>query len=302
MIFETAGVTLPVWLPILWGVLVGLVFSTVGAAGGILASVGLISVMGVLDPNLVKPMAQTLTLVTPLVAVPGYYRQRRVVVSLAVILGAGGILGAIIGSTLSVTYLADLKTFRPVFGVLVLAIALQIIWRLFRYSRNSGTRAERAAAAFEGLVHDGGAPSAIGVKHLRYLFRCISFEFGGERFSYQPWVPFLTGAGIAVVSSALGVGGGFLLVPFMTMLLGLPMFIVAGTAALAIAVSSVTSIANYMRLGIELDIPLLLLLLAGTIVGAWVGPRLSRYLQERWLQGILGLVLLLIGLRYLRVF
>ena len=60
--------------------------------------------------------------------------------------------------------------------------------------------------------------------------------------------------------------------------------------------------ANYMRLGIELDIPLLLLLLAGTIAGASTGPRLSRYLHERWLQGILCLVLLLIGLRYLGVF
>ena len=111
-----------------------------------------------------------------------------------------------------------------------------------------------------------------------------------------------TGAGIAIISSALGVGGGFLLVPFMSILLGLPMFIVAGTAALAIAVSSVTSIANYMRLGIELDIPLLLLLLAGTVIGAWIGPRLSEHLHERWLQWILGLVLLLIGIRYLGVY
>jgi uncharacterized membrane protein YfcA len=302
MIFETVGITLPIWLPLLWGVLVGLVFSTVGAAGGILASVGLISVMGIQDPNLIKPMAQALTLATPLIAVPGYYRQCRVVVSLAVILGAGGILGAIIGSTLSVTYLADLEIFRPVFGVLVLGIALQILWQLLRYSQHSDTHSGRAATAFEGLVHDGGSPCVIGVKHLQYSVRRILFEFGGESFGYRPWIPFLTGTCIAVVSSALGVGGGFLLVPFMTMLLGLPMFIVAGTAALAIAVSSVTSIANYMRLGIELDIPLLLLLLVGTVAGAWIGPRLSRHLHERWLQGILGLVLLLIGLRYLHVF
>ncbi|HYQ70810.1 MAG TPA: sulfite exporter TauE/SafE family protein [Gammaproteobacteria bacterium] len=302
MVFETASITLPIWLPLLWGVLVGLVFSTVGAAGGILASVGLISVMGVQDPNLVKAMAQALTLATPLIAVSGYYRQCRVVVSLAVILGAGSILGALIGSTLSVSYLADLKIFRPVFGVLVLVIALQIIWQLLSQNRQTGTHAGRAAAAFEGLVHDGGSPCAIGVRHLQYSVRRILFEFGGEQFSYPPWLPFLAGTGIATVSSALGVGGGFLLVPFMTILLGLPMFIVAGTAALAIAVSSMTSIANYMRLGIELDIPLLLLLLAGTLAGAWTGPRLSRHLHERWLQGILCLVLLLIGLRYLGVF
>jgi uncharacterized membrane protein YfcA len=119
-------------------------------------------------------------------------------------------------------------------------------------------------------VHEGCSHCAIGVRHLQYSVRLILFEFGGEPFGYPPWVPFLAGTGIAVVSSALGVGGGFLLVLFMTKLLSLPMFIVAGTAALAIAVSSVTSVANYMQLGIELDIPLLLLL-AGTITGTWVG-------------------------------
>ena len=302
MVFEIAGITLPIWLPLLWGILVGLIFSTVGAAGGILASVGLISVMGVQDPNLVKPMAQALTLATPLVAVPGYYRQCRVVTSLAVLMGSGGILGALVGSTLSAAYLSDMNLFRLAFGGFILLIALQIAWKLFSRSRNGNTRAELAAAAFEALVREGGSPCSIGVRHLQYSLRNIDFEFGGERFSYSPWVPFFTGAGIAVISSALGVGGGFLLVPFMVILLGLPMFIVAGTAALAIAVSSVTSIANYMRLGVELDIPLLVFLLTGTLVGAWIGPVLSRYLHERWLQSILSLVLLLIGLRYLRVF
>ena len=59
----------------------GLVFSTVGAAGGVLASVGMISVFGI--QNLVKPMAQALTLVTPLIAVPLYMRQCRLIYSLA---------------------------------------------------------------------------------------------------------------------------------------------------------------------------------------------------------------------------
>ena len=93
MVFEIAAVTVPVWLLLAWGGLVGFVFSTVGAAGGILASVGLISVFGIENPNLVKPMAQAMTLVTPLVAVPLYMRQCRVVYRLALLLGAGGVLG-----------------------------------------------------------------------------------------------------------------------------------------------------------------------------------------------------------------
>jgi len=52
-------------LPFARGWLVGLMFSLVGAAGGILASFGLISVWGLTDANQVKPMAQALTLATP---------------------------------------------------------------------------------------------------------------------------------------------------------------------------------------------------------------------------------------------
>ena len=57
MNFEIADIIISPWIPLIWGVLVGFIFSTVGAAGGILASVGLISVLNVQNPNLVKPMA-----------------------------------------------------------------------------------------------------------------------------------------------------------------------------------------------------------------------------------------------------
>ena len=90
MPFDLTALWPDVWLPFVWGTLVGLVFSLVGAAGGILASFGLISVLGLTDANQVKPMAQVLTLATPLVAVPSYLRQCRVVLWLAVILASGG--------------------------------------------------------------------------------------------------------------------------------------------------------------------------------------------------------------------
>lgn len=302
MNFEVAEIVISPWVPLIWGVLVGFVFSTVGAAGGILASVGLISVLSVQNPNLVKPMAQMLTLVTPIIAVPLYYKQRRVVFSLALILGAGGIIGAITGSTLSVNLLADMSIFKPVFAVLVLLIAFQIAWQIFRGKQKSSAQADRASTNFEQLIEQDGDPCSIGVKHKKYSIHKINFTFGNEVFSFNPLLPFFTGMGIAVFSSALGVGGGFLLVPFMSIVMRLPMFIVAATSTLAIAIHSVTSIANYMRLGIELDLPLLGLLLAGTAIGSFIGPYISKFLHETWLRGILCLVLIVIGLRYLSLF
>ncbi len=302
MNFDIADIVISPWIPVAWGILVGFVFSTVGAAGGILASVGLISVLGVQNPNLIKPMAQVLTLVTPIVAVPLYFKQCRLVLSLALILGAGGVIGALIGSTLSVSHLSDMSIFKPVFAILTLLIAAQIAWHLINKNKKNSAETDRASSNFESLIEHDGNPCSIGVKHNHYSINNISFGFGNENFSFHPLLPFLTGMGIAIFSSALGVGGGFLLVPFMSIIMRLPMFIVAATSALAIAIHSVTSIANYMRLGVELDFRLLGLLLIGTILGAFAGPTISKFLHESWLRGILCGILIIIGFRYLGFF
>jgi uncharacterized membrane protein YfcA len=304
MVFEIAVVTAPVWLLLAWGGLVGLVFSTVGAAGGILASVGLISVFGIENPNLVKPMAQALTLVTPLIAVPLYMRQCRVVYRLAFLLGAGGVLGALLGSTLSHSWLSDMQLFKPVFAVLVFFIAAQLAWQIVRGTTASTllTRTMRAAEVFERQVRRGGDLCEKGVVCRRATWRRFVFRFGDEEFAFNPWMPLFTGMGIAVLSSALGVGGGFLLVPFMSIVMRLPMYVIAGTSALAIAIHSVTSITNYVRLGIELDFPMLGFLLVGVMAGSAIGPVISKFIPENGLRGFLGVVLLLIGLRYAGLF
>jgi hypothetical protein len=208
------------------------------------------------------------------------------------------VVGALIGSTLSVRYLGELRIFKPVFGLFVLLITLQLAWRLVGQKRSSESIAGRAAAAFEGRVREGEAPETLGVEQLRFSAVRFEFRFGNERFRYSPWLPFLVALGIAVIPSALGVGGGFLLVPFMSIVLGLPMTIIAGTAALAIFISSVASISNYVFLGVRLDVPLLALLLAGTVAGSYLGPRLSRYMHEAWLKAMLAAVLFLMSIRY----
>ena len=304
MYFIVADIIVPLWLLLAWGVLVGFVFSTVGAAGGILASVGLISVFGITDPNMVKPMAQALTLVTPLIAVPIYMRQCRLVYSLALLLGAGGILGALTGSTLSVSFLSDMQVFKPLFAVLVFFVAAQLAWQLLNSSAASTELAKTMSAAetFARHVKGGGESCDLGVKYRRATLRRFYFRFGDEDFSFSPWLPFITGMGIAVVSSALGVGGGFLLVPFMSIVMRLPMHVIAGTSALAIAIHSVTSIANYVRLGVTLDYPLLGILLIGVVVGSAIGPLVSKYLPENSLRAFLCIVLVVIGLRYAGLF
>lgn len=290
-------------LPLLWGVVVGTVYSTVGAAGGTLASFGLISLFGLGDPNQVKPMAQILTLITPLIAVPLYISQCRVVYLLSFLLGAGGVVGAIAGSTLSTHYLADMSHFKPAFALLTLFIAGQMGWQLFRhYQRgNPLTTVMRAAGAFERHIKKGGDSCDLGVSWRTVQWREISFCFGQESFHFTPLLPIGAGFVIALFSSTFGVGGGFLLVPFMSMVMGLPMYIIAGTAALAISIHTSVSIANYIHLGAVIDFTLLEPIAIGVVIGSLIGPWVSRLFPENGLRALLMLVLLLIALRYLGV-
>ncbi len=86
-----------------WGVVVGIIFSAIGAAGGILTSFGLITLFGVLEPNSVKPMTQLVVLAAALILVPGYLRRAALVWPLGLLLGVGGWSGL----TRAARFLAD---------------------------------------------------------------------------------------------------------------------------------------------------------------------------------------------------
>jgi len=270
-------------LLIFWGTLVGLVFSLVGAAGGILASFGLITLIGVTDPNSIKPMAQILSLATALVFIPGYIRRKATVIPLALMLSAGGVMGAIVGSTLSSHYLSDMSTFKPLFGVLTLIIAAQIIWEIYKLRNEE----KGNTSACEKGVH---SVSAIGTT--------IAFSYADKDYKVSLWTPWLAGFFIAIIASAFGVGGGFLLVPFMVTLLRMPMFIIPATAAVVIFISGSISVTNYLRMGADIDWPILSFLIVGGIIGAIIGPKLNRMMQDSWLRIFLASVLSLIGLKY----
>ncbi len=126
----------------------------------------------------------------------------------------------------------------------------------------------------------------------------LEVVLAGHVFPCRIGVVTATGAVVAFVSAALGVGGGFLLVPYLASWLGLPMFVVAGTSALAILIAAVVSVGNYLYLGVHVDWSLTLLEIAGVVIGSLLGPSLSRHMQERYLRLVLAAVLAYIGIAY----
>lgn len=271
-------------LIVAWGAFVGMVFSSIGAAGGILSSFGLITFLAVADPNSVKPMAQILTLVAALVFIPAYFKRKAWVLPLGFVLSVGGIVGAISGSTFSSLYLSDMSKFKPLFGVLALFVFLQIAWKLYSEKKNS-----------KPIVK----VSIEGVRGVTVNSKSIAFEYNKKIYNFSIYLPLFAGFVIAFISAVFGVGGGFLLVPFMASVLGMPMYIIPATAALAIFISSSISVFNYIRLGAEIDLSIMVPLAIGAAIGALVGPKINQMVKESYLQATLGLIVLIISIKYI---
>ena len=275
-------------LPILgWGVIVGAVFSTIGAAGGILTAFGLISLFGVVDPNAVKPMTQLVVLAATVTFIPGYLRRSSLVLPLGLLLGAGGVIGAYAGSTISSYYLTEMKTFRPLFGGLTIAIAAQLFWKLYRnYGGDKQTTSR--SSQFPNRKVNG----------LSVSFRGVEFSFAGRHYNVPIWSPIVAGAAIAMTAAIFGVGGGFLLVPYMASILTMPMHIIPATAAISIFISLIVSISNFMVLGAPLEYGILLPLVVGVVLGSIAGPFINKASKNSWLEFTMAVIVAGIGLKY----
>ena len=129
--------------------------------------------------------------------------------------------------------------------------------------------------------------------------KVIRFEYQGVEYSFRTAVPAVGGLLISGLASFLGVGGGFLLVPFLIALADLPIFLVAGISTMAVAISMVVSIFTYMvGKGVIVPWTLIGVELLGVWVGSMVGPRTQKYIPEVWLKRIFVVLAIYVGLRY----
>ena len=108
----------------------------------------------------------------------------------------------------------------------------------------------------------------------------------------------ITGLFSGLVSGLTGLGGGTVLVPALTAVLGMPQRRAHATS-LAIVISIATSAALLYILRDEVDWPLVLAIGIGGIAGAQGGTMLLHRAPERWLRLGFGLFLTAVGLRML---
>ncbi len=301
-----------------WAIWVGWIFSSVGAFGGVMAGVGHITIFGIGNygatfrktaPELNKLITDTIRTAnqwlggtSAAISSLNYWRMGRLVLPLGLSLGAGSVVGSFLVPWLTAGKIS-FKAYVGYFGLFVLFLGCFLLYQTLPMVRDKNKKAKEAAKAFEASVkqqREGGQVDfkEQGVKLKKFTLSKVTFTFFGVEFSFNPFVPAIGGFFIACVASFLGVGGGFLLVPFLTAAAGLPMYLAAGTSAFAVLVGMITSISTFMGSGVPVHWPLVGMELVGVVVGSMIGPRTSKYIPDIWLKRIFIVLAFYVGIRY----
>jgi uncharacterized membrane protein YfcA len=102
------------------------------------------------------------------------------------------------------------------------------------------------------------------------------------------------GSVVGLVTGLVGAGGGFLVVPALVLLGGLPMSVAVGTSLVVIAMKSFAGLGGYLT-SVTLDWPLVLGVTAAAVVGSLVGGRLAGRVPEAALRQGFGWFVLVMG-------
>jgi uncharacterized membrane protein YfcA len=110
------------------------------------------------------------------------------------------------------------------------------------------------------------------------------------------WKLIVSGATVGVLTGVLGVGGGFLIVPALVMLVGLPMRVAVGTSLVIIALNSAAGFLGHLDAA-ALDPALVLAFVPAGLVGTFAGARAAHHLNPEDLRRAFAVfVLALAGL------
>jgi uncharacterized protein len=313
------GPQINIILAFFWAIWVGWIFSTVGAFGGIMAGIGHISIYGLGNyaqgfrdtaPTLNRSVTDSIRVsnqfmvgLSALVSTFNYLKLGRLVWPVGLFLAAGSILGSWLIPTITAGRIS-FREYVGYFGVFVLVLGFYMLYETTPAGQKRKKKAKEAANAFETTMKKKKAGEAVdtselGVKVKAMNLKTVSFTFYGVEFSFSPIFPLIGGFIIAAIAAFLGVGGGFMLVPFLTSVAGLPMYLAAGTSAMAVLIGMITSILSYLAAGVLVHWPLIGTQLVGIFVGSMIGPRTSQYIPDKVLTRIFIVLAFYVGLNFM---
>jgi len=272
-----AEISVNVFLLVGLGGIVGILSGMFGVGGGFLMT-PLLFFIGIPPAIAVASEANQILGASTSGAI-AHFRRKNVDIKMGMLLVLGGIIGSIFG----------VEIFRILKGLGQLELIIKLCYVLFlgiigllmfvesmRAFNNISKKIKKRKTRHHSWLQ--GLP-------LKMRFRASNL--------YISSIPALViGFFVGILASIMGVGGGFIMVPAMIYILGMPTKVVVGTSLFQIIfVTGVTTFLHASK-NFSVDIILASLLLIGGVIGAQIGTRLGLKLQAEQLRVLLAILVL----------
>lgn len=266
------------------GGLVGILSGLFGVGGGFLIT-PLLFFIGI-PPTVAVATGANQVVASSVSGVLAQFKRKAVDVPMGIVLQIGGLTGSALG-----IWVFNLLTRM---GQVDLAVQLSYVVFLgsigllmLQEGLRSLHRARRA----------GGAPKVKRHQHnwVHNLPFKVKFRASGLYISVIP--PLLVGMVVGVLAAIMGVGGGFIMVPAMIYLLGMPTKVVIGTSLFQILIVSAFTTMMHAITNQSVDVMLALLLIVGGVIGAQIGTQMGARLKAEQLRILLALLVLAVALK-----
>ncbi len=258
------------------GGIVGILSGMFGVGGGFLMT-PLLFFIGI-PPAVAVATEANQIVASSFSGVLAHLRRKTVDLRMGTVLLIGGLIGAALG-VLLFNYLKSLGQVdllvRLCYVVFLGVIGGLMFIESLRAIRNT-RRGVKPARRKHGLVHK-----------LPFKMR---FRTSGLYISVIP--PLLVGVSVGVLAAIMGVGGGFVMVPAMIYLLGMPTKVVVGTSLFQIIFVTAFTTLLHATTNYTVDVALAVLLLVGGVVGAQIGTMLGTRMKAEQLRILLAMMVL----------
>ena len=296
---------------VIGAILVGTYFSMIGAAGGMLMGafqalvVQTAGPVGINAANVLRPSNIALTLFSPL---GSFYRfavvERRVAWPVGLSFGAGIFIGSVWLGKYATQHLS-MSAYKEWLGILVVIMGIKTLMEMtpkaMSKRKNIKAMTQKFNAAVAKAKAEGGAVEMGSIEPVKSGIFDYRFKFWGEEFRINPALFAFLGIIVGVVSRAFGIGGGFLLVPMMTTIAALPMYVAVPISLIGTCFSSIGSFIGYVMNGYLPDMTLAIAIIIGGFVGGMLGSRFQKLFSEMTLKVVLALTLFFLFFRFLKI-
>jgi uncharacterized membrane protein YfcA len=235
--------------------LVGLLLGLLGGGGSVLAVPVLVYLAG-MEPRTAMATSLILVATTGFAALTTHARAGRVCWKTGLLFGAAGMAGAYGGGRLAA--LLPGSALLLIFAGIMLGTAFAMLRRAHREGR------------------DKPVSHSFCPRHLR--FWAIAFD----------------GLGVGALAGLVGAGGGFLVVPALTLLGGLPMYAAVGTSLLVVTLQSSAALAGYVS-HTTLDLEPTAWIVGSAVIGSLIGGQFAHRISQRQLRRVFGVFVALVA-------